>query len=253
MASGSTVSPVSWTQALDATRGSIRTIWLACVSKLPTNDPRITDYAKPLVELIDLYNPSMFSRAENQSIQQFLRTILHFLWNESFVQPRHADSNWQAYRLWVMARIGVVLKQADVIMRVRDGLRQYVARNTVARTGALKDFEWRDSLTYQVYTMYAIVQTIKTLEPPQFNANASKARDGRLAVGIWWRGDSSLQSLTHPHFRFLRPYLDGVMVHREFLNSQIKSDLTRPDAGLLFNPRSAEYLLREVADWPLLP
>lgn len=232
---------VSWQNSANILRQHIRDTWLRAVNTVNTDNPRITDYAKPLVFLLENYDASIFSATENARIQQHLRNICTFLQAESFQTRRFADSNWQAYRLWVLASIAVVLRRSDVMEQVHRGFRQYVQDTTIRSSGAVLDFVTRDSVTYHVYTLFAMVKVVQTLEVPRFQPAAPLSK--------WWSGDDTLRTLLVPHIRFLLPYLDRTKTHREFVNSTILSDRQRTDSGRLFDPSHADYLLREIAHW----
>jgi hypothetical protein len=216
--------------------------WLEIIKTMPTNNNRITDYVRPLVNLLKLYDPSKYSTTQNQSIQTWMRQMYNFLSDESFVTKRFTNTNWHACRLWVMSEIAIILKNSQYISILRTELVKYIdislreyARND-PNYGALIDFKHRDSIAYQVYTLNAILNVIVNLEKDFKNTTSANN------FTILWRSDSSLRGHIKPAIDFVIPYLNGDKIHLEYINSQVQSDRRSNDFGKPFIPRNGTYL-----------
>jgi hypothetical protein len=222
---------------------------LLILIQINTNNQRITDYARQLVDLLDLYDPSKFSNSENLTIQQWMRSMYTFLFNEGFIIKRFSNTNWHIYRLWVMSKIAVILKNSNYIQFLRNSLVEYIQLSLGVfpsdhvNYGALIDFIHRDSISYQVYTLFGIIQTIHVLEKDSKRINSDNT------FTLLWDKDPSLRELAMPGIRFLMPYLNGSKVHVEYINSKISSDKTRSDYGKAYNTRNANYLYRILVEY----
>lgn len=223
---------------------NITSQWLLMVSETGTENPRITDYARILVELLDLYDAARFSATQNQTIQRWLRSMYTFLFEEGFITKRFSNSNWHIYRLWVMAKIAVVLKNEAFISFLRSAFHEYmkvsleVFPSNHADYGALIDFVHRDSLSYHVYTLFGIVQTVRLLEPQMRLVQSDNT------FRVLWSRDDSLKRAVTPAVRFLMPYLRGQKIHTEFVNSRVAADRSRSEFGKPYNTRNATYVYR---------
>lgn len=220
----------------------IANTWLNIITTMPTNNNRITDYAKPLIDLLRQYDPSNYSTTNNQKIQLWQRQMYNFLFNECFITKRFSDSNWHVYRLWVMSEISFIIKNSNNIIFLRKSLIDYIQLSLSAFSindvnyGGLIDFKHRDSISYQVYTLFAILQTIVTLEKKLALTQRNNTHN------ISCNKDITLRLYIQPAIDFVMPYLKGIKTYTEFINSNITSDKNRSDYGKLFNPESGNYL-----------
>jgi hypothetical protein len=220
----------------------VSTQWLNIIKDVPANNNRITDYARPLVDLLILYNPANYSSENNRNIQTYIRQIYTFLHNESFVVRRFSNSNWQAYRLWVMSQINLIVRNRDNTLFLRQSLINYIQESLRVFPqnnpdyGALIDFVHRDSISYQVYTLFGILNTIVILEKDL------KITQRNNTVSVLWNADTTLRTYIQPAIDFVLPYLYGTKTYLEYVDSQVSSDKTRSDFGRPFNPQSGNYL-----------
>lgn len=217
---------------------TIRNVWLQIIQSELTN-VRITDYAKPMSDLLSYYTPSLFSTTQNRMIQQWMIRARDFLFAQSFgSQALHPTSNWQFYRLWVMSQITVILKQPTMIQRLRTECIQALQRSISPTDGSLEDFRHRDSVEYHVYTLYAILQTIQILTP------AYRLTDGTRV----WDVDTTMWTMVMPAIEFMMQYAQGEKTHLEFVNSRQASDRLRAEYNKPFVPSKCDYVLRVLWD-----
>lgn len=221
----------------------IRQQWLNMITISPENQ-RITDYAVQLVDMLREYRPQFYSSTENTNIQAWMRRVYNFLHQESFVVKRFTNSNWHGYRLWVMSHIAIILRLTTNITFLRRELITYIQVSLAqfpighVNYGALIDFVHRDSISYQVYTMFAILNAITTLET-EFNQLTTGQTNTHTEL---WRTDTSLRQHIQPAIRYVLPYLRGTKIHMEFVKSQVSSDSSRSDFNKPFDPRTGTYL-----------
>lgn len=221
---------------------NIKNQWQLLISEVDTNNQRITDYARMLVDLLHLYDPALFTSTQNQSIQRWMRSTYTFLFEEGFITKRFSNSNWHIYRLWVMTKIAIILKNDSFITFLRSAFHEYMRVSLAvfptnhANYGALIDFVHRDSLSYHVYALFGIVQTVRLLEP-----ELRLVRSDNTYRVLWPRDDSLKRAVT-PAVRFLMPYLRGEKIHNEYVNSNIAADKSRSEFGKPYNTRNANYV-----------
>jgi len=223
---------------------SVRVQWLNMIQTVSHDDPRITDYAQPLVDLLRIYRPALFSSEENRQVQAWMRQVYTFLHNESFLTPRFPDSNWQAYRLWVMSEICLITRNVDNIRFLRGKLFEYIILSlrpfptTHIDYGGLIDFEFRDSMSYQVYTLFGILNAIVALEKELRITTSSNV------IQHVWGPDPTLRRSIQPAIRFTLQFLNGGRTHIEFVDSKIAADRSRADYGKPYVRTQGTYLYR---------
>lgn len=201
---------------------------------------RITDYVKPLVTIISLYNPTLFSSSENQNLQKHLREIYNFLFIESFIIKRYVDSNWHPYRLWAMSVIAYKLSMGTQITILRDAIKDFI-QDVLDTKGTFLDFYVRDSVSYHAYCLDAVVNTMAVLSDEAWRVSVinndivhEKIADPSYD---WW-------SIIMPAFRFLNQYMTKEKSHVEFKNSRFESDKKQPSYNKTFDPKSVVYVIR---------
>lgn len=226
-------------------RSCIKDVFLTTMATIRPTNIRITDYVKPMIELLDMYDPTLFTTDENRDIQNWVRDWYRFLYTESFIIRRFIDSNWHAHRLWLMSKIAMILKNPDIILILRLELKKYIQSAIIeydtSKTdyGKLIDAQARDSIAYHVYTLFAILNTIVLLERSFVDITVGYARIDQVNR---WQRDPSLRSMIQPAIQYLSPYLMNQKPHREFVDSTIPSDRDRPDYNKPFSIKSAGYL-----------
>lgn len=199
---------------------------------------RITDYAKPLVTIISLYNPALFTIDNNKILQRQLREIYNFLFIESFIIKRYIDSNWHAYRLWVMSVIAYKLSMSNQISILRNAVTDFIHDN-LDSNGAFSDFYARDSVSYHAYCLDAVVNAMIVLSNDLWKItvvnNVIKYEEIAKLSTDWWE-------IIMPAFRFLHIYMKKT--HIEFKNSRLESDKNQPMYNKPFDPKSVIYVVR---------
>ena len=234
----------SITTIRDRVNSSIRGQWLDMIQKVSPVNPRITDYAQQLVDMLRMYRPALFSSDQNQQVQAWIRQVYTFLHNESFLAPRFPDSNWQAYRVWVMSEICLITRNADNIRFLRSQFFEYITVSlqafptTDVDYGGLVDFQSRDSISYQVYTLFGILNAIVALE------NELRTTTSSNVIQQVWGSDPSLRRAIRPAITFTLQFLNGRRTHIEFVDSRIASDRSRPDYGKPYVRTQGTYLYR---------
>ena len=237
----------TYNQLMDNIQNATKETWLRRIVQGQWNDIRITDYAKQVVDLLDVYDPSMFDQEQNRNIQNWMRDLYNFLYTECFVAQRFSNSNWHAHRLWVMSRVAVILKNADMILILRMELKRYIQASileynlSASDYGILIDCKHRDSIEYHVYTLFAILNTIVLLERDLVEGVRTFRK---IEKRVRWPEDRSLRNIVQPAIQFLLPYLNNQKTHLEFVDSNISADKTRPEHGKAYDVRNAHYLCR---------
>lgn len=237
----------TYNQLMETIQAAVKTTWLRRATQEQWNDIRITDYAKQVVDLLDVYDPAIFTQQQNRDIQNWMRGLYNFLYTESFVAQRFADSNWHAHRLWVMSRLALILKNPDMILILRMELKKYIVSSiveydvTAPDYGILIDCRRRDSIEYHVYTLFAILNAIVLLEGDLME---SIVMFKKIEKRTRWIADGSLRNIIQPAIQFLIPYLNNQKTHVEFINSIIPADKNRPEFGQNYDIRNAQYLCR---------
>jgi hypothetical protein len=222
---------------VEAIRNAVQIQWRQIILTDLTN-PRITDYAKPLCDMLEIYDPSLFTGDENRAIQQWMVRARTYLMDQSFgPNARHPTSNWQFYRMWVLAEIAVILRQPAVIESLRTEFIRALQQSISPINGALADFRERDSIEYHVYCLFAIIRTIRVLSP------ANRAVNGAI---MWNFMD--FRTIVRPAINFMMRYATGAEIHLEFVNSSISADKQRPEYNKPFVPSKCNYVLRELWD-----
>lgn len=226
-------------QHADTVRSTIRARWLQAI-RTELVDRRITDYAKPLNEMLGWYDPASFSTAENRAIQQWIARSRDFLYDESFGSDAlYPTSNWQFYRIWVMSAMTVHLKQPGMIRTLRERFMDALSGSISVDDGSLEDFRFRDSVEYHVYALYAIIRTVHVL------GSSYRTTDG---AEQWPDVRDEMWAAVRPAVSFMLRYARGQAVHLEFVRSSVPSDKTRREYNRPFVPSKCEYVMRELWD-----
>lgn len=138
-------------------------------------------------------------------------------------------TNWMAHRLMVLSLIAVKLNDQTKIKECHNLIIKYISTDSVClncKCGANQDFHWRDSINYLVYGCQALANSCLYLKPyTKFNYKA----------------------LFEKHLKFLKPYLEGTKKHIEYRNSEIKSDVNKPEYNKEWQPLYAVQFLNLVS------
>jgi len=228
------------TDSVRTIQRTIVTTWLRLINSTWVPNERITDYATPLASMLDSYNPSFFTPDQNRTIQNWMHTCYREIYADAFVNPIYPTTNWQAYRIWVLAKIAFIRRDATAISFLRDRFRLYLSSSINPTTGTTQDFVHRDSLKYHCFSLCGMMQAILVL---QDRCTVINPTTGTLDT-VWARDTTDYRRLLQPAWNFLRPFIDGRATHAEFIDSNIASDKTRPDFGKAFVLSDALPMLR---------
>jgi hypothetical protein len=145
-----------------------------------------------------------------------------------------------------MAKMVVnVFRNPDMIVNLRNETKMYIQESIIDYDrkspdfGKLIDTQHRDSITYHIYTLFAILNIIVLLEQ---GYRQTTLRYQKIITEMRWVPDPSLRNIIRPAIDYLLPYLDGTKTHTEFLDSAIASDKNRSDYGKVYDVRNAHYL-----------
>ena len=228
------------TQSLKTIQGTTVTALLRLTNPFWVPSDRITDYATPLASILDEYNPSLFSTDQNRIIQNWMRASYGKIYNDAFVKPVHPTTNWQAYRIWVLAKIAVITRNADAILFLRDRLRYYLSFSIDSTTGTTEDFLQRDSLKYHCFTLCGMMQAVLVLRDGMTVVNPATG-----SITTRWDPDTvDYTRVFRPAWDLVQPFIDGRATHAEFIDSRIASDKSRSDYGKNFLLSDALPMLR---------
>jgi len=232
------------TDATNTIQRIIVSTWLKLVNWVPTD--RITDYATAFASVLDAYDPSFFTPDQNRMIQNWMQTCYREIYADAFVKPIYPTTNWQAYRIWVLAKIAIIRRDADAIRFLRDALRSYVSSSINPTTGTTPDYIHRDSLKYHCFTLCGMMQAILVLRD---GCTIVDPTTGNLRT-IWSSDPYDYTRLLRPAWDFVKPFIsENGPKHAEFVDSKIASDKTRSDYGNTFVLKDALSMLRLQAEF----
>lgn len=140
-------------------------------------------------------------------------------------------NNWQSHRIKLATLMAVALEDREMFAAARGEFRKQLGQNLRA-DGRTMDFEERDALHYTVYDLEPLVRA----------AMAAKLR-GEDWLNL--RGDNG--ATVAKALDWLLPYANGDKVHEEYVNTNVKFDHQRRDAGLpgytgLWDPENSREL-----------
>ena len=146
-------------------------------------------------------------------------------------QKKIDTGNWQSHRIKLLTLAAFALGDASRIDQARGLFRAHVQRN-IDPDGAVWDFVERDALHYVTYD----------LEPLAIAALAAAAHGED-----WYGYEAASGGSLKKALAWLVPYAEGSQSHEEFVNSKVKFDYVRRDAGVAgfagaWEPKSATYL-----------
>ncbi len=125
-------------------------------------------------------------------------------------------NNWNSHRIKLLTLSAVALNDKAMFAEARRLYRQQLDNNIDA-TGITQDFQERDALHYVTYD----------LEPLARAAIAARAMGEDWLPLTGARGGSLDKAL-----RWLQPFAEGRVTHMEFVNSSVRFDTVRREAGL---------------------
>jgi hypothetical protein len=154
--------------------------------------------------------------ATETAMRRFLHTMAMGYGERMRGQKKIDTGNWQSHRIKLMTLAAFALDDKSLIADARGLFQAHVARNIMA-DGSVWDFAERDALHYVTYD----------LEPLAVAALAAKAH-GEDWYAYEAPGSGSLEKA----LAWLVPYAEGRQSHQEFVNSRVKFDSVRRDAGI---------------------
>ena len=140
-------------------------------------------------------------------------------------------NNWQSHRIKLATLAAVALDDTRLFDAARAQFRKQLNQN-LHSNGMSVDFEERDALHYTVYD----------LEPLMRAAMAARTR-GEDWLNLRAENEATLAAALN----WLLPYASGEKTHEEYVNSTVKFDFQRRDAGVagfsgLWEPKSSSQL-----------
>jgi len=135
-------------------------------------------------------------------------------------------NNWQAKRIWLVGYIGLILKEQEYLEYMQDAYKKYVDVAFYS-DGRTNDFVDRDALHYHASGLWPLID---------------------LAIAAD-RNGIDLETYQNPEggtlrkcIDFMVPYSNGEKQHAEFVNSKVKFDRIRSEAG------QKEYAIGHIFD-----
>ena len=218
-----------------------------------TNDQRYLDQAQVFLEAwLGVYRPSYnpidetglsslilawdctraaLPAATNARMSAFWRQLATGYLDSMASQRRPDVGNWQSHRVKLVVLAAYALGDQELLAQARAAFGRQVAVN-INPDGSVWDYYQRDALHYVVYD----------LEPLTWAAVAARAHGEDWLTWRAPQGGSLRLAL-----EWLRPYAEGRLSHQEFVNSKIRFDYTRRDAGIkgfagAWEPKNAAQL-----------
>lgn len=194
---------------------------------LSTN-PRITDYSFRACDALDA-----MTAVEEQRQRQHLIRLYNALARWSTVDDSfYRMSNWQPHRLCLMACLAKRCRRRDWAAQTHALVLDWPSRSDCDATCTCgwhsQDYHHRDAITYVVYGWWAMARACVYLQdavqpaPPSFRP--------------------LFQPLLQAHAR--EAALPPSARHIEFLQSQVSTDVSKPQYGKPYNPAYLVNLLR---------
>ncbi len=125
-------------------------------------------------------------------------------------------NNWNSHRIKLITLSAVALQDEAMLKTASELYLQHIANNISAQ-GETWDFQERDALHYVTYDLEPLVRA----------AIAARQAGEQWLERKGRQGGSLQQALD-----WLRPYAEGRLQHQEFVNSRVRFDYVRREAGL---------------------
>ncbi len=200
----------------------------------PINDTKLD----PLLEAYDMikgFATSSQRKIMDDWLSQIAEAEIH---NPRFSSGRKSVyNNWNSHRIKVVGLIAYILDNKDFRHFTDTCLQTQVLKNLYA-DGTGMDFEDRDALHYQVYTLEPLLTLAKVI----FKASGKDV----------YRYQSPTGSSIQRSMNFLVPFVTGEKTHAEFVHSKVSFDRKRADnheagyaIGAAFEPKTAIPVLSQ--------
>lgn len=174
----------------------------------------------------------LFNKQEQQKVESWMLSIALKEYNRETTP----NNNWQAKRLKIIGLIGGITDTEKLIQFTIDGIKAYIS-TAYYPDGTSNDLKTRDALHYHV-------SGIKPLLDIFINYQIFDER-----FDLYTYTDRFGTSI-NKSIEYIIPYLSGEKTHKEWVNSQVKLDKERADAGIdkyqpgkLFEPKDAVSML----------
>ncbi|MBI1774756.1 MAG: alginate lyase family protein [Proteobacteria bacterium] len=183
-----------------------------------------------LILVYDLLRGSLAAPGDTK-MHAFLATMARGYIGRIAAAKKLDTGNWQSHRIKLVTLAAYALGDPELIGQARALFQAHVGRN-IGADGAVWDFSERDALHYVTYD----------LEPLSVAALAAKAHGED-----WSTFEAPNRGSLAKALAWLVPYAEGRQTHAEFVNSRVKFDAVRRDAGVagfagFWEPKSATYL-----------
>jgi len=197
-----------------------REIILAWSQKHKPNGNPISE--KELIPMIRAYGLLYNRFHENDKVQ-----INSWLNNIARLEMQDEKrNNWQAKRIWLVGYIGLILKQQEYLEYMQDAYMKYVD-DAFYNDGRTYDFVHRDALHYHASGLWPLIDLAMAADRNGIDLETYQNPEG-----------GTLRKCID----FMVPYSTGEKQHAEFVNSKVKFDRIRSEAG------QKEYAIGQIFD-----
>mgnify|MGYP001126012007 CR=1 FL=1 len=182
------------------------------------------------------YLRDTFRRAERERIDRFVRELgeLHV---RAVKESSHFTNRYTKH-VRLAAICGMILGKSEWVELAHEGVQRYVSESLYG-DGETRDLRHRDTLTYHSSSLRPAIQL----------AMLSGTRGKSLYAWENERGGSLEKSVD-----YVVPYALGEKVHREWVDSKVRLDQRRAEAGIekyqigsLYDPQHARQLMEQAA------
>lgn len=163
----------------------------------------------------DLTRDKLPPTTQNE-LNNFLREMAKGYISAMSDPKRRSKNNWQSHRVKLATLAAYAANDAALIQSAHKAFTQQIADNILS-DGSTLDFQERDAIDYVNYN----------LEPLLTAAIA-----GKMHGENWFEEKNLSGTSLKSAVDWLLPYAQGTMAHEEFVNTKVKFDKTRKDAGL---------------------
>jgi len=175
---------------------------------------------------------NLFNEQEQRRVESWMLSIATLELNREHTP----NNNWEAKRLKIIGLVGGIIENGALIDYAIIGIKKYIS-TAYFPDGTSNDLKTRDALHYHVSGIEPLLDIFINYQ----------VFDKRFA--LYGYSDSNGTSISKA-IDFIEPYLSGEKVHKEWVNSQVRLDRERAEAGIekykpgiLFDPIKAIPML----------
>jgi hypothetical protein len=135
------------------------------------------------------------------------------------MQPRRRSdiNNWQSHRFKIAVMSAYAIGDLSAVAKLRTAFDEHLERHIVGLDGEVVDFAERDAIHYVVYSLLPLVLVCLAARAHRDDwLHRPNGKGASVATAIDW----------------LVPYAEGRKTHQEFVNSSVRFDAERAQAGL---------------------